>query len=582
MTPATGGSRVSASKKKLWYHRLRILLSSMFLGSTILYAAASLATTGASSGNRNASEPAKGSGSMGDALLKTMLGAEALRSNNPPAPSTTRSSSSLPAIRNPAAPGSSVQQPGAVTTPTQLAQASTFPDVQGSWAQTFIEALAEREVIVGFPDGSFRPDEPVTRAQFAAMIRKAFQRPATRQAIDFVDVPANYWGYTAIQEAYRTGFLEGYPNQVFQPNQNIPRVQVLVSLVSGLNLNPTADTASILNGLFQDAGSIPAYARTSVAAAAQNQLVVNYPDVALLNPNQLATRADVAAFIYQALVNAGQAPQIPPTDVAARYVVGYEPVATTPPPPTAEQVAALRQQYRLPAPPIVEQLRRLIGGNSSITTPTAFGADRGQAFIGAGFQERTRNTNKADGVIAAGIGVGDARKAVGVEGVISIYDLFGDDSFEDGGISFKIHRQFANDIAVAVGVENIETFGEPDPGYSTVYGVVSKVFPLGSRTTAGFSPSVTASVGLGGGRFRSVPDIEAGRDSVNPFGSIGVRVAQPISVIAEWSGQDLNVGASIAPFENIPLIITPALADVTGNAGDGARFILGVGYGITF
>ncbi|MEP0769747.1 S-layer homology domain-containing protein, partial [Trichocoleus sp. ST-U1] len=289
MTPATGRSRVSASKKKLWY-RVHILLSSMFLGSTILYAAASLATTKASSTNGNASAPAKGSGSMGDALLKTMLGADALRSN-PPAPSTTpRSSSSLPAVSNPAAPGRSLQQPGAVTTPTQLAQASTFPDVQGSWAQTFIEALAEREVIVGFPDGSFRPDEPVTRAQFAAMIRKAFQRPATRQAIDFVDVPANYWGYTAIQEAYRTGFLEGYPNQVFQPNQNIPRVQVLVSLVSGLNLNPTADTASILNGLFQDAGSIPAYARTSVAAAAQNQLVVNYPDVALLNPNQLATR----------------------------------------------------------------------------------------------------------------------------------------------------------------------------------------------------------------------------------------------------------------------------------------------------
>ena len=66
------------------------------------------------------------------------------------------------------------------------------------------------------------------------------------------------------------------------------------------------------------------------------------------------------------------------------------------------------------------------------------------------------------------------------------------------------------------------------------------------------------------------------------FGSVALRVAQPISLIADWTGQDLTIGTSIAPFRNIPFVITPAVSDITGNAGDGARFILGFGFGYSF
>jgi hypothetical protein len=89
-------------------------------------------------------------------------------------------------------------------------------------------------------------------------------------------------------------------------------------------------------------------------------------------------------------------------------------------------------------------------------------------------------------------------------------------------------------------------------------------------------------VGVGGGRFRSEDNIEEGDEDPNVFGSVGVQVAEPITVIAEWTGQDLNLGASIVPIRGVPLVITPAAADVTGTAGNGTRFILGVGYGISF
>lgn len=175
------------------------------------------------------------------------------------------------------------------------------------WAQNYIRALAIKNIITGFPDGTFRPNEPVTRAQFATIVAKAFASEQRSPAIVFKDVQRGFWGYDAIQTAAKSGFISGYPGGIFKPNQQIPRVQVLVSLASGLRL---ADGAPSVLSLYQDASQIPAYAMVKVAAATNQNIVVNYPTTGLLNPNLNATRAEVAAFVYQALVNAGKAEPI--------------------------------------------------------------------------------------------------------------------------------------------------------------------------------------------------------------------------------------------------------------------------------
>jgi parallel beta-helix repeat protein len=192
---------------------------------------------------------------------------------------------------------------------------SGFPDVRGHWAEAFISALAERDVIGGFLDGTYRPNDPVTRAQFAAIVNKAFAPEAERPAIEFIDVDRSFWGYSAIQTAYRGGFLSGYPGRVFRPEERIPRSQVLVALSSGLNLTSSQFTAL---ERYVDAGQIPDWARGAIAAATQQRIVVNYPDINRLNPSQNATRAEVAAFVYQALVSTGDAEPI-----ASPYVVPY-------------------------------------------------------------------------------------------------------------------------------------------------------------------------------------------------------------------------------------------------------------------
>lgn len=213
-----------------------------------------------------------------------------------------------------------------ITATPSLAQ-TNFSDVSSNyWASQFIQQLSQRGVIAGFPDGTFRPEEAVTRAQFAAMINKAFSKSAQRQPVNFNDVPSNYWAYSAIRQAYSIGFLSGYPGNTFKPNQAIPREQVLVSLANGLNYVATSNVESTLQ-YFNDSASISSYARTPIAAATERRIVVNYPNVNFLNPAVTASRAQVAAFIYQALVSSNQA-----SVINSPYIVSLQ---TTPPPLTS-------------------------------------------------------------------------------------------------------------------------------------------------------------------------------------------------------------------------------------------------------
>ena len=72
------------------------------------------------------------------------------------------------------------------------------------------------------------------------------------------------------------------------------------------------------------------------------------------------------------------------------------------------------------------------------------------------------------------------------------------------------------------------------------------------------------------------------RGGVGPFGSFGVRVAPPVTLIAEWTGQDVLLAASVTPLRNQRLAITAGFAEVTGTAGDGARFTIGGSLGYSF
>ncbi|PZV09277.1 MAG: hypothetical protein DCF32_02850 [Leptolyngbya sp.] len=178
------------------------------------------------------------------------------------------------------------------------------------WAYPFIKPMFDGGYLPDFPESGFQPDQPLTRAELAALLNQAFGNvPREGSMRSFSDVPSNYWAASAIDNAVSQGFMNGYPEGVFRPDQAVPRYEVLVSLASGLGLADPPAPDPILQA-FVDTNPLPTWARPKVAAAAENSLVVNYPNRDQLKPAQAATRAEIVAMIHQALVQQGELPSV--------------------------------------------------------------------------------------------------------------------------------------------------------------------------------------------------------------------------------------------------------------------------------
>ncbi|MEG4327586.1 S-layer homology domain-containing protein [Microcoleus sp. herbarium5] len=184
-----------------------------------------------------------------------------------------------------------------------------FSDVPDKyWARPFIVALVDRKIFTDFTDSKFRPDEPITRAELARLIqRMSDDKKPIRKPIDFKDVKDKSPVAPAIDHTVKTGYLKGYPNNEFRPEKQIPRVEVIAALASGLSLKPSTKASKTLQ-LYTDRTKVPKWAVNKVAAATEAGIVVNHPKRALLQPNRTATRAEVAAMIYQAMAKRGQVP----------------------------------------------------------------------------------------------------------------------------------------------------------------------------------------------------------------------------------------------------------------------------------
>ena len=216
----------------------------------------------------------------------------------------------------------------------------------------------------------------------------------------------------------------------------------------------------------------------------------------------------------------------------------------------------------------------------SIYVPTGFGGDRNTGFVSASYQERGRFSDIDDFGLGIGVGLGDSRKSVGVELSYTLASFGRNRDFGSGGFNVKVHRQLPGDWGVAVGLNGFLNIGDENNFEQSLYGVATKIIRTQEKLDSPFS-RVAVTLGVGGGQFRTEDAVFDGDDEISVFGSVAVRAVKSASIIAEWTGQDLGVGVSVAPFPNIPLVITPALRDITG-AGDGTRFVVGTGFSFKF
>ncbi len=257
---------------------------------------------------------------------------------------------------------------------------TSFPDTRNYWAQPFIQNLAERNIVTGYPDNTYRPEQSVDRDEFAAVLHKAFSQNPERQLASgsvYKDIPQGYWAAPAIKDAYEMGFMKGYPGGEFRPNQSVTRVEVLVSLARNLNLPKT--TADNSKSVAASAAPIPAQATPrrramrplmfplAMTTLMQPLITTSARVTAAANPQPVSSNTSqrpVSLAVSDYYQDAAQIPQYAVDDVAATtaagIVVNYPDQRVLNPtrPATRGEVAALIHQALVrqgKAAPIADQ-----------------------------------------------------------------------------------------------------------------------------------------------------------------------------------------------------------------------------------
>jgi hypothetical protein len=177
--------------------------------------------------------------------------------------------------------------------------ASAFKDVENSYAKKEIEALVEAAIIDGYEDGTFRPKEKVTRAEFTKMLALALDLPANIEAADkFNDVPD--WASPYIGALVEEGLIKGISSEKIGSDLLIERQDIMVMMMRVLGLVDYT-TFLPLYPEFIDENDIAEYAFHKVAWAHYINLTEGYKGY--FNPLQPAQRQDAARWIYELKFN---------------------------------------------------------------------------------------------------------------------------------------------------------------------------------------------------------------------------------------------------------------------------------------
>lgn len=192
------------------------------------------------------------------------------------------------------------------------AVAFQFPDVPTNhWAAKQMDILSDKGVIVGYPDGTFRPDENVTRAEFASMAIKALGQEHTTvvQPVNFTDITNEYWAYDAIQKALYFDLIS-CPEEggAFRPDDTVTREESMTVAVNALTTEQISEVkAKEVLRKYADVNSVPQEFLIPAGKAEILGMMVVMPvdeGKASLEATRPATRAEVSAILYNMMEQA--------------------------------------------------------------------------------------------------------------------------------------------------------------------------------------------------------------------------------------------------------------------------------------
>lgn len=158
-----------------------------------------------------------------------------------------------------------------------------------------LQTLKSRNVIKGFPDQTFRPENSVTRAEFLKMATAAaaVKTPTELQEISFSDVSPADWFYEIVRLGKTLGLVKGYDDRTFRPHQGVSRVEALKILYQAYQVKPEFQDSN-----FSSDVSEPDWFAPYVAAARERWIMSDYDD-GLFRPHHQLTRAIAAEVLYR-------------------------------------------------------------------------------------------------------------------------------------------------------------------------------------------------------------------------------------------------------------------------------------------
>jgi len=180
--------------------------------------------------------------------------------------------------------------------------------------QEAIQRVVDAGLMTPFPNGDFQANRPLTRAEIAMIVVKAFQiqnrRPTNPRPVNLVDVPRTHWAYPAIEQAVRNGVMQGYGDGRFLPNRNVTRAEGFAIFAQAYGVfDVGSDRLQEILNPFQDVADVPSWARPAMATAIASGFVNASGN--RLRPTDLMTRGDMAFALSQYLAK-GQDPNTTP------------------------------------------------------------------------------------------------------------------------------------------------------------------------------------------------------------------------------------------------------------------------------
>jgi predicted extracellular nuclease len=179
--------------------------------------------------------------------------------------------------------------------------ATNFSDIKNHWAEKQINTLIKKGILSGYSDGSFKPDNYITRAEFIALINKTYNFKAVYN-IDYKDVTPQDWYYEDLRKAKAQGYISGYEDNTIRPNNPITRQEVAVIMAKVLN-KQNSDKAYVCKK-FSDEDKIAKWSKSAVGALVDSKYMKGYPD-GTFAPEKFITRAEAATVIYKKFKGSG-------------------------------------------------------------------------------------------------------------------------------------------------------------------------------------------------------------------------------------------------------------------------------------